>query len=507
MAVITGLIAWRSTRIQNSFESQGWPRPEQETALRQEFSQDLETFQQRIEEALAWRASATREIVRLRDLVEKGVALTAADLEYLHQGGRQYLAIRQSILKLAHKYKHLVDDNTDLQFKPGFGTHLFPTESGKMAKVELDPLDGLGDLLVLQFKLSFAAALILYDNFLVAIWPYNETGKLRSLINFDNNEVNNGLFEISQNYLNPEYRQKVHTAARYFEFEQYWRRQRPEVDEHGYLDTLISGSPTYTAALKDSFTQTSLKSVLHEIVQLSDSLGIFQKESMNIVSGLFGNAVGLVETRKGKLTSLSSQEVERLKAQLRPLDILLEKTPFRLTDKLIPGHFGHVAIWLGGKDDLAKAGLWNDNRLSKYKASIETGHSVLEALRSGVQLSTIEHFLNIDDLAVIRPIGLDEKRSLNYLSKAIDQIGKGYDFNFDVETDKRIVCSELAYVVFPDVPWPVEKAVGRFTISPDNVANIIKLRPTEFEIPILYVDGRRVDQDLGRRFVGLLETR
>ena len=30
-------------------------------------------------------------------------------------------------------------------------------------------------------------------------------------------------------------------------------------------------------------------------------------------------------------------------------DILLEKTPFRLTDKLIPGYWGHAAVWIGGE--------------------------------------------------------------------------------------------------------------------------------------------------------------
>ena len=34
------------------------------------------------------------------------------------------------------------------------------------------------------------------------------------------------------------------------------------------------------------------------------------------------------------------------------LDILFEKTPFRLTDKLIPDHCGHVAIWTGTQADL-----------------------------------------------------------------------------------------------------------------------------------------------------------
>ncbi|WP_374758519.1 YiiX/YebB-like N1pC/P60 family cysteine hydrolase [uncultured Deefgea sp.] len=55
---------------------------------------------------------------------------------------------------------------------------------------------------------------------------------------------------------------------------------------------------------------------------------------------------------------------------------------------------------------------------------------------------------------------------------ALAQVGKEYDFNFDVVMRQRIVCSELVYVVFPELPWPISKALGRDTISPDNVAQL-----------------------------------
>jgi hypothetical protein len=38
--------------------------------------------------------------------------------------------------------------------------------------------------------------------------------------------------------------------------------------------------------------------------------------------------------------------------QLQPGDILLEKTPFTLTDKSIPSHFAHAAIHIGAADQL-----------------------------------------------------------------------------------------------------------------------------------------------------------
>ncbi len=53
---------------------------------------------------------------------------------------------------------------------------------------------------------------------------------------------------------------------------------------------------------------------------------------------------------------------------------------------------------------------------------------------------------------------------------SLRQVGKEYDFNFDVETTDKIVCSELIYTVYINIDWPTGKTLGRYTISPDNVA-------------------------------------
>ena len=62
------------------------------------------------------------------------------------------------------------------------------------------------------------------------------------------------------------------------------------------------------------------------------------------------------------------------------------------------------------------------------------------------------------------------------------QHGKTYDFNFDVETTDKLVCSELLYQTYGDVIWPTERYLGRYTISPDNVAEIIAQKSTPFEL-------------------------
>jgi uncharacterized protein YycO len=96
--------------------------------------------------------------------------------------------------------------------------------------------------------------------------------------------------------------------------------------------------------------------------------------------------------------------------------------------------------------------------------------------------------LNVDDVAVLRKHNPTAEVTNKSILRAFRQVGKSYDFNFDVETADRIVCSELAYVVYTDVKWPTEEAVGRATISPDNVA-IMALPKKPFHLVNFYHKG------------------
>ncbi|MGI9240920.1 MAG: YiiX/YebB-like N1pC/P60 family cysteine hydrolase [Verrucomicrobiales bacterium] len=229
-----------------------------------------------------------------------------------------------------------------------------------------------------------------------------------------------------------------------------------------------------------------------------DSLEALGEDTVGAISKAFGNGIGLVEMRKGKLWD--DDEVRRqVLANLRPLDLLLEKTPFRLTDFFIPGHFGHVAIWTGLAGELDDLGLWNlpgmgDAPMVQCREAIDGGRCVLEALRTGVELNRLEDFLNVDDLAILRPLKMDEQAARESLRLGLQQVGKEYDFNFDVETSGTIVCSELPYHVYPGVDWATESQLGRFTINPDHIAAQALSTTGAFELVLFYRDGQLVDR-------------
>jgi hypothetical protein len=198
-----------------------------------------------------------------------------------------------------------------------------------------------------------------------------------------------------------------------------------------------------------------------------------------------------VAFRQGYLTKLSPEERKQMEATYKPLDIMMEKTPFRLTDQFIPGYYGHVALWIGTEDELKQIGVWDNPLIQKYHEAIRSGRHIIEALRPGVQINSLDHFLNIDDLLVVRHNNLSDEQKAEYILRAFAQIGKEYDFNFDVETDSKIVCSEIVYVVFHDIEWPTKKQLGRYTISPDNVAD--KCVDGTLEPVMMFRSGKRIE--------------
>ena len=202
------------------------------------------------------------------------------------------------------------------------------------------------------------------------------------------------------------------------------------------------------------------------------------------VSGAIGNFAGLFRFRKGYLYKNDSIYLE-IEKRLKPMDIITEKTGFTLTDKMIPGYFGHIAIWLGTEKQLKKIQLWEHPTILPFQNRIKQGYSILETDRKGTHLKTLKDFMNIDELAIasipsFNELSIEDK--INLYENALAQLGKGYDFNFDVETSDKLVCSELLYQVFGAIHWPTDNYLKRNTISPDNVLSLALYKNTPISL-------------------------
>jgi len=279
-------------------------------------------------------------------------------------------------------------------------------------------------------------------------------------------------------------------------FDGHWdQAEAMAADDKGlsYLMLVIEQSPS-KAYLRRVETDEALRQRLESgSDRIADNLRRLGHASTGGLSRIFGNTAGIIEIRSGRLAGNPVVRA-RVEEAIRPGDILVEKTPFRLTDKLIPGYFGHLAIWLGTEAQLRKLRIWDEPLAAAHREALRDGRRVVEALRSGVQLNTLEHFLNVDDLLVLRDPELEGDRLREHLIRALRQVGKPYDFNFDVGSSDRVACAELVFLVFTDIPWEAPRRLGRYTISPDRVVDSALSRGG-LEIVLLYLDGEPFEGD------------
>ena len=447
------------------------------------FQSEFDHLLSLVEQSLVARSVMLEVSNRLR--LNKDEPLASRDLFTLKSGTEFYLGIREELYGIANAYECAAE-----------------AEDETLAAYGIDPALRLKALM-----LSLGAALTLYDNYMLGIVLFEQDSRLRNVINDPDmgfGLIANKLAEATLAANSIEVRQRARKAIKFYEIEKASIENAGEDSDFAYLMQLIESSPSYNYVKKIRAGEiASNKFVAFERIGV-DVLSEAAADGFDIVSGLFGNSVGLYESRKGKLYG-DEDARRKLQSVLRPLDILLEKTPFRLTDKLIPGHFGHVAIWTGTKAELIDAEVWDDLHVKQYADQFSNDtdpHSkderqVIEALRNGVQLNTLEHFLNVDDVAVLRPVFDEEPNgelTKQALVLAFRQLGKEYDFNFDVNTTDKIVCSELAYVSFPSVDWPTIKTLGRHSISPDHVAKLA-WNNVPLKLVMFYHDGQFVDED------------
>ena len=448
----------------------------------QVFQSEYEKLQLLVEQSLVVRSEMLEVANRLRK--DKDSPLASRDLLTLKSGSEYYLNLREDLYSIAQSYECAVDADVDLLREFGISREL--------------RLKGL--------MLSLGAALTLYDNYLLGVTMFEQDDRLRRVLNDPDmgfGLIANKLAEATLAANSIEIRQRARRAIEFYETEKLFVADAHEDSDFAYLRQLIDSSPSYAYVRKIRVGEIATSKFIAFERLTGDTIKEASENGVDILSGLFGNTVGMYEERKGKLYG---DEVARRKLQsvLQPLDIILEKTPFRLTDKFIPGHFGHVAIWTGTKAELIDAGVWDDLIVQQYEgllSSYSDPHSkdrsqIIEALRNGVQLNTLDEFMNVDDIAVLRPVFDAENRDAlrpEALLLAFRQLGKKYDFNFDVNTTDKIVCSELAYISYPSIDWPTEKTLGRHSISPDNVAQLA-WNNVPLQLVMLYHDGELVEE-------------
>ncbi|MDD5159900.1 MAG: YiiX/YebB-like N1pC/P60 family cysteine hydrolase [Sulfuricurvum sp.] len=345
--------------------------------------------------------------------------------------------------------------------------------------------------------ISMAAALTLYDNARFMEDHFHDKSELRAKLNeaYPEYGVNENFYKDSLMRANAlTYRSTMLDAIRFFEENRktialYIAQGDPSIR---YLYDYIDHSPM-RATLGGDNAFKEIADQVGVLVSRTAELPLSTVEKLKFTfSKVVGNTMGMVRWRNGKLRE-DKGFLDDFSAQLKPGDVLLEKTPFALTDKTIPGHFGHAALYIGTYEQLRDLGALNEPFIKRHLDEIKEGKVILEALREGVVLNSVEHFMNIDDVAVLRPSHLSPDEIRGSLDLALSNYGKKYDFDFNVNTTETIVCSELVYVAYPQIDFMTKKVLTSFTISPDDIAKMASgSANAPLELTFFAHDGKKV---------------
>jgi len=425
-------------------------------------------LQHNIERSLVFREKVTANLTKLTAYTEQDIPFSPQLIDILSQAINKEIELMRPILATAARHGCWLRDND----------------------MNIDE-----SLKVKGKAVALATLLSLYDEYGTVFAVISENDRLRRFLNNADSgyERDEYLLEsLTQLFIDTDMLAYAQALTEQYNTDKRQINSAAESDDNlAYLVQVIEQSKSFPVLLNmDFFDAANYRRKVRRRVT-SDTLQSIGRATMNALSEGFSNAVGDYEERKGLLYQNKQVEAE-LASQLQMGDIILEKTPFRLTDSMIPGHWGHAAIWVGTEKELKAINLWHHPLVSKYHQQIQAGELIAESLRSGTRLSTLAHFMNIDDFAIVR-----SKKSLNSqqlretILLALRQIGKAYDFNFDVETTDKIVCSQLVYLSYSHIHWPTVSTLGRYTISPDNIA-VKTFDDGPFELTLFYHQGKVV---------------
>ena len=346
----------------------------------------------------------------------------------------------------------------------------------------------------------------IYAHLLKKIHNYK---RLRNIINKGDSAFNiakDSLYILSKKYNSASLKKRIGKGFKIFEKS---KRNLPFLFKHDpsiiYLSRIIESSKNYQKSelYYNDTVNADLKTIGANIKMVSKRGKDFVVNTSNDVlgslSGFAGKTVLAYQWKKGVLIK-NKGVIKHLKSVLKPLDVANAKIRNKVSGKLIPGFWSHNGIWIGTEKELKELGIWENPKIKKYHKQIKEGKSFLEAVKTGVTLSTIDHFIkNLDDVSVMRPKWVvptkDKKYIADRILASIGQMGKQYDFNFDFDYGDKIVCSDVIQLAFSTIKFPLKKSVGRFATTPDSIARA-GLSGGQFEIVALYIMGEKFQGNL-----------
>jgi hypothetical protein len=346
------------------------------------------------------------------------------------------------------------------------------------------------------FLTAFAGALVLIDGarFL------RETVHERPLVREKLNEaapqfgIPAGVYDaIQRSLIGARNAWHLYHAIRYFEEHE---RQLREMAREAELAPVMDVIERLRHRLDISATQFARARLRMRAAQayrslLSDALA----KALYGLQKLGGNMLSDQYVRRGHQPALPEEIATRVRSLLNPGDVLVVRKEYALTNYFLPGYWPHAALYLGDVAALSRLGIQDQDHVRPRWLKLLEGDAdepgrVLESMKDGVQIRTLDSPFGSDSIVVLRP-RMSASEIAQGLARVMAHEGKPYDFDFDFRRSDRLVCTEVVYRAYDGVggmQFPLVQRAGRPTLSGSDLIGMA-IERRSFDPVAVFIPG------------------
>jgi hypothetical protein len=187
--------------------------------------------------------------------------------------------------------------------------------------------------------------------------------------------------------------------------------------------------------------------------------------------------------------------------------VLIVRKEFAATNYFLPGYWPHAALVLGTPTQVERlcqaetcsSGAEFQSTAATLDAKLQhTPVLVLESMKDGVRIRSIDSPLASDSVVILRP-QLDGLQVEQALAQALQHEGKPYDFDFDFTCSHRMVCTEVVYRAYDGVAgvsFNLDRRVGRYALAAGDLLRM-GLASKHFEVLAVYCPAQSAKLLLG----------
>ena len=193
---------------------------------------------------------------------------------------------------------------------------------------------------------------------------------------------------------------------------------------------------------------------------------------------LGGLAVANRYVKRGHQPGLPAEISDQLTQVLRPGDVVATRKEYALTNYFLPGYWPHVALYLGDGSELQQLGIADQEAFQANQvpgiAATDDSHRVLESMKDGVLVRSLQSPFASDSIAILRP-HLELAPIGQALIRGLGHAGKRYDFSFDFSRSDQLVCTEVVYRSYDGIEnmqFSLVRRAGRMTLSGNDLVEM-----------------------------------